>query len=317
MKLITDIPLKRESPEIDYQSKVVLLGSCFSEHIANKLDYHQFQILSNPFGNLYHPSAIETLVERSLLGKRYSENELFFLNEAWHCFDAHSDLSDPDKEKLLKNLNNTLEITNRQINRSTHIIITLGTAWAYRHHQKDQIVANCHKVPQKEFDKVLLSTEEVMASLDKMVSLIKEINSGACIIFTVSPVRHLKDGILENTRSKAHLVAALHEIAEREQLFYFPSFEIVLDELRDYRFYGRDLVHPNELAIDYVWDRFKSTWINQNAYAVMETVSDLQKGLQHRPFNPKSAQHEQFLKDLRARIKDLQIAYPFMKFRES
>lgn len=317
MKLLTEIPLERKSPSIDYQSKVVLLGSCFSEHIAAKLDYYKFQILSNPFGSLFHPCAIENLMNRSFLKKNYSEDELFLLNGGWHCFDAHSKLSNPQKEVLLMNLNNALELTHQRIIDSTHIIITLGTAWVYRSKKNSQIVANCHKVPQKEFSKELLSVQLLTQILEGMVALIRSENKDASIVFTISPVRHLKDGVVENTRSKAHLATAVHEFVKGETLSYFPSYELLIDELRDYRFYERDLVHPNELAIDYVWDRFKSTWISEEVYPVMEAVRQIQKGLQHRPFNPKSKQHELFRRGLQAKIEELQKTHPFMAFKDS
>jgi len=317
MKLQTKIPLKKANNQIDYQSQLLLLGSCFSENIGKKFDYFKFQSLQNPFGILFHPLAIETLISKAIKGEAYSEKDIFFLNERWHCFDAHSDLSDLSKENLLKKLNSALEVINQQITKSTHIIVTLGTAWAYRNHKTDKIVANCHKVPQKEFSKELLSIETIQKSLLRAIENIRSVNEKAEVIFTVSPVRHLKDGFLENQRSKAHLISSIHNIqsfrAESRNISYFPSYELMMDELRDYRFYEADMVHPNQLAIDYIWERFVEVWISPNSFPTMKKVVEVQSALHHRPFNSQSEQHRTFEKSLEEKIAYLQKEYTHMK----
>ena len=317
MELQTKIPLGKATASIDYESSLLLLGSCFAEHIADKLHYYKFRSLSNPFGILFHPIAIERLITRSLAGGRYTEDELFYLNEAWHSFDAHSDLSKTTNEACLNSLNKGLDNLRDQMLGSTHIIITLGTAWVYRHKQRDSIVANCHKVPQKEFAKELLSTEDIQKSLTRILDLIKSANDNATVIFTVSPVRHLKDGFIENSRSKAHLITAVQQIVNDPKIAqYFPSYELVMDELRDYRFYAADMVHPNELAINYVWEKFREVWIDPHSYPVMEAVDQVQRGLQHRPFKPDSEAHLHFLKKLDLKIRELKSAYPHIQFEE-
>ncbi len=319
MKLQTLVPLQQASNQIDYQSRVLLLGSCFVENIGKKLDYFKFRTLRNPFGILFHPKAIENLVLRSIQKISYTGDDVFYHNERWHCFDAHSDLSDASKEDLLEKLNHSLEQTNQQIARTTHIIITLGTAWVYRHLETNAVVANCHKIPQKEFSKELLSVDAIVACLENMIGSIQSVNPNAHLIFTVSPVRHLKDGFIENQQSKAHLISAMHQIIDKNVSFsrvegYFPSYEIMMDELRDYRFYEADMVHPNQLAIDYIWDRFKSIWISNKDYPTMEKVEAIQKGIEHRPFNPDSVQHQKFLGSLQNKMKDLKKEYPFIDF---
>ena len=314
MKLQTQIPLVPEERQIDYQSRILLLGSCFAENIGEMLAYYKFEMLQNPFGILYHPGAVEKLVTRAVQGKEYTGSEIFHRDDRWHCFDTHSDLSDPSKEGLLQKLNDCLEQTADEIRKSTHILITLGTAWVYKHLGTDIHVANCHKVPQKEFSKDLLSPGMISGSASNMVRAIRSVNRGATLIFTVSPVRHLKDGFIENQRSKAHLVTALHAIIQEEQIAYFPAYELMLDELRDYRFYGADMVHPNALAIAYIWERFASVWISEEAVPVMEEVAAIQKGLQHRPFYEHSEQHQKFLGSLREKMMYLQKEYPFMEF---
>ncbi|MCA0959118.1 GSCFA domain-containing protein [Muricauda ruestringensis] len=318
MELQTKIPLSPSDNPIDYQNKLVLLGSCFVENMGAKLDYFQFQQLQNPFGILFHPLAIENLIERALNGRDYKLEEIFEQDGIWRCFDAHSDLRSDNPEALLQMLNQRLKETETWLGVSSHIIITLGTAWVYEYLDSNKIVANCHKVPQKQFAKKLLSIEAIESCLDSIVDNITKVNPKAQIIFTVSPVRHLKDGFVENQRSKAHLMAAVHSLllsrTQSRGLGYFPSYEIMMDELRDYRFYGTDMVHPNQLAVDYIWEKFKSVWITSNSYAVMDKVDSVQKGLLHRPFNPDSEAHQKFKTSLRTKITYLQERYPFMKF---
>ncbi|WP_298237913.1 GSCFA domain-containing protein [uncultured Algibacter sp.] len=319
MKLQTKIPLEKQSNNlIDYNSNILLIGSCFSENIGNKLEYFKFQNLQNPFGILFHPKAIERLFENAISKKKYTKADVFFLNEQWHCFDGHSKLSKPSKDDLLNFLNEQLEITNTQIYNSSHVIVTLGTAWVYRNIDSNTIVANCHKVPQKQFDKELLSVELICQSLKNIIDLIQSKNPKVSVIFTVSPVRHLKDGFIENMQSKAHLIAAVHQLlsnsAESRNLNYFPSYEIMMDELRDYRFYNEDMIHPSELAINYIWEAFKTVWVSEEVSKIMDDVDYIQKGLQHKPFNQNSEAHIQFLEKLESRKQILASKLPHIKF---
>ena len=318
MKLQTQIQLKPADHQIGYESQLLILGSCFAEHIGSKLDYFKFQSLQNPFGILFHPVAIERLIAKAIKQESYAEQDIFFSNERWHSFDAHSDLSDPSKDKLLKKLNSSLEKTNQQITKSTHVLITLGTAWVYRKLDSDSVVANCHKVPQNEFSKELLSIKEIKKSLENTITRIQSMNKHVRFIFTVSPVRHLKDGFIENQRSKSHLIAAIHRIIESSyfagRISYFESYELMMDELRDYRFYESDMVHPNQVAIDYIWEKFSAVWFSPKALVIMDKVDNIQRGLRHRPFNSGSEQHKTFLKSLETKITYLQQEYPFMKF---
>lgn len=316
MVLSTNIPLSRRKHNlINYNSNLLLLGSCFSENIGAKLAYHKFKTLENPFGILFHPKAIENLILKSVNSEAYTEDDIFLHNERWHCFEAHSTLSSTNKEELFSNLNLAVNQTSTAIQNASHIIITLGTAWIYREIVTDSIVANCHKVPQKKFLKEILSVTEISKSLEAIVALIKSINSKASIIFTVSPVRHIKDGFVENQRSKSHLLTAIHNIVEpRQNSFYFPSYEIMMDELRDYRFYAEDMIHPNKTAINYIWEKFTSVWFDENSFTTMKEVDTIQKGIHHKPFNPNSEAHQQFLKKIQQKKETLIKAFPHITF---
>lgn len=316
MILQTEIPLKKQiHNQIGYDSKLLLLGSCFSENIGDKLSYYKFQSNQNPFGILFHPKAIENLILNSINEKEYSDNDVFNHNERWHSFDTHSVLSATKKSDLINSLNDSVKKTLKEIKEATHIVITLGTAWVYRFIESDSVVANCHKVPQKKFLKEILPVNEIIESLEGICSLVKSINSNITIIFTVSPVRHIKDGFVENKRSKSHLITAIHEVVEpRKKVHYFPSYELIMDELRDYRFYKEDMIHPNKTAINYIWEKFTSTWFKENALQTMKKVEEIQKGMTHRPFNPDSEAHIKFLEKLVQKKETLLQEFPFMRF---
>lgn len=315
MEFRTKIPIAPKEPGIGYDSGILLLGSCFVENIGNKLEYAKFQTLQNPFGILFHPAAIAGFLEKVQSGHRFSEADIFHHNERWHSFDAHSALSHPNKEEMLQRLNAAVEVTHKFLETASHVIITPGTAWAYDLLETGQTVANCHKLPQKRFRKELKEVEE---SLRRSVEIIHSINADASIIFTVSPVRHLKDGFIENQVSKAKLITAVNELvrgsALKDRAHYFPSYEIVMDELRDYRFYNEDMIHPNGTAVNYIWQRFKDCWMSRDTIAIMGEVDKIQRGLAHKPFNENSEAHQQFLKKLRSKIADLKEQWPEMRF---
>ena len=315
MKLQTKIPLKKETQNlIDYQSNILLLGSCFSENIGDKLSYFKFQSTQNPFGILFHPKAIENLISNTSNKKVYSIDDLTYQNEIWHSFDAHSSLSSASENELLNKLNFATSLTSKKIKEASHIVITLGTSWVYRFIETDTIVANCHKIRQKKFSKELLSVAEISESLAQSISLIKSMNSDVSVTFTVSPIRHLKDGFIENTQSKSHLITAIHTLVNKQNVSYFPSYEIMMDELRDYRFYAEDMIHPNKTAINYIWGKFMDTWFSEETKSTMKEIDEIQKGVLHRPFHEKSKQHQQFLKKLEIKKEKIKSKFPFIEF---
>ncbi|PHR11705.1 MAG: GSCFA domain-containing protein [Aequorivita sp.] len=315
MKLQTEIHLKPEENKIDYSSKILLLGSCFSENIGEKFDYFKFQNLQNPFGIIFNPVSIEKLVVRAIENRTFLEKDIFEHSGIWKCFEAHSELASLNKNELLQKLNTALLDLREALFTSTHIIFTYGTAWVYRELERNEIVANCHKLPQQNFTKELLSIETISKSLQTIVSKVSEIKPNAIIINTVSPVRHIKDGFVENSLSKAHLISAIHQLVFiNHQLKYFPSFEIMMDELRDYRFYAEDMLHPNKTAIEIIWQKFSKVWISSETETLQKEISSIQNSLKHRPLNPESTEHLQFLEKLQQKISSLQNEFPHIKF---
>ncbi len=315
MNFTTKIPIQKNNFPIDYSSKIVLLGSCFAENMGEKFDYFKFQTIVNPFGVIFNPVSLEKLIRRCVENRQFTENDIFFHNELWHCFEVHSELSNLDKNTFLNSLNELIDVTHQQLNNATHIIITLGTSWVYRNIETNEIVANCHKVPQKQFTKELLTINEIEESLKSIISLVQSVNPNCKFIFTVSPVRHIKDGFVENTLSKAHLIAALHTSSfQLPTSNYFPSYEIMVDELRDYRFYAEDMLHPNQTAIDYIWIKFFENYISESEFRLMNAICEIQRALKHRPFNPNTESHQKFIDNLTKKMQLIKNQHPFIKF---
>lgn len=316
MQFTTKIPVQKSNFPIDYDSKVMLLGSCFAENMGKKFDYFKFQATTNPFGIIFNAVSLEKLIRRAVENRTFTENDIFFHNDLWHCYEVHSELSNSDKDAFLESLNDIIRSTNKQLNESTHIIITLGTSWVYRNIETNEIVANCHKVPQKQFTKEFLSIHQTEESLQSIISLIHSVNPNCNFIFTVSPVRHIKDGFAENTLSKAHLIAAIHKTItnHKSNITYFPSYEIMMDELRDYRFYAEDMLHPNQTAIDYIWIQFFENYISESVFGLMNEICSIQKGLQHRPFNPNTESHQKFVLTLEEKMKRINERLPTIQF---
>ena len=215
----------------------------------------------------------------------------------------------------MNNLNSILSENFKIISNATHFIITYGTSWVYRNKTSNEIVANCHKVPQNQFDKEILSVEIIEQSIKNTINLIQKINPNCNFIFTISPVRHIKDGFVENQRSKAHLITAIQnsQLATRNSQ-YFPSYEIMMDELRDYRFYADDMLHPSQTAIDYIWIKFFENYVAESEFSTMNQVCEIQRALKHRPFNPDSESHLKFLSNLNLKISKIQEVLPLVKF---
>lgn len=319
MNFSTKVPIAAYTFPIHYDTRLLLLGSCFTEHIGQKLHYFKFHATTNPFGIIFNPVSIEKLIDRAIQQRYFTEADIFFHNDLWHCYEVHSELSHPDKDFFLARLHQMLDDFHLQILHSSVFIITLGSAWVYRHTATNEIVANCHKVPQSEFSKEILSPEIIQQSLQNTIRLVQKVNPDCQFIFTVSPVRHLKEGFVENQRSKAHLITAIHQLMHTAgnsttTMNYFPSYEIVMDELRDYRFYTEDMLHPNQTAIDYIWERFGQHYMAQACFSIMQEIDSIQKSLNHRPFHSDTQSHQRFLAAVRQKIAKLQSQFPHFQF---
>jgi len=315
MKFRTEINIQKEKNTISYDSKIILFGSCFTENLEKHLSYFKFQNISNSHGILFNPKSIERAIHDCVIKKEYTQNDLHYFDDVWMSFNHHTKFSSVYLAKILEQINNNITKTHRALANASHILITLGTSWVYRYKETENLVANCHKIPQSSFKKEIISIDENTAILKQIISDIQQINSSASIIFTVSPVRHIKDGFVENTQSKARLHTAIHNIIDNKTVYYFPSFEIMMDDLRDYRFYKNDLLHPNESAMEYIWEKFKDTWISTNSYSLMKEINSIQKSLLHKAFRENSEKHQLFLKKLDEKIYQISKKYDHIHFK--
>ena len=314
MNFTTKIPISpvAEDNQLSYATPVVSMGSCFAAHMQEKFTYYKLPFFSHPFGTLFHPLAIERSLERVCMRQLFTEEDFFLEEDLWLSFDLHSQWANTSLTALLDTLNQDMERLRESLTKTSFLIITLGTAWVYEHLATGNIVANCHKQPQKLFRKRLLLLSEIEASLRHIIQLVQQRQPAIKVIFTVSPVRHLKDGAQENLLSKSLLICAIHQLLgtggreSSENLFYFPSYEILMDELRDYRFYKEDMLHPTDQAVQYVWERFAEAFFTSDAQVLMQEVASIQRALAHRPFNPGGEKHQKFLHSLQEKIKKIQ-----------
>ncbi|MCK4561973.1 MAG: GSCFA domain-containing protein [Flavobacteriaceae bacterium] len=316
MKFRTKIKIPKEKKAIDYNSKIVLFGSCFTENIETHFNHFKFQNTSNSHGILFNPKSIETAIDDCVNKKEYNQHDLSYFDDVWLSFNHHTKFSSAYLAEILYQINKEITNTHEVLINASHVLITLGTSWVYRYNETENLVANCHKVSQRNFKKELLSIDENIEIIRQMTSLIHRINNKATVIFTVSPVRHLKDGFIENTQSKASLLTAIHQVIDNKTAFYFPSYEIMMDDLRDYRFYKKDLLHPNEIAMDYIWGIFKQAWISEKSHPMMKEIDNIQKSLNHKPFREDSEKHQQFLKNLEDKIEIVTKKFPQMNFKK-
>jgi len=315
MDFRTKVPVKEGSPKIEHSSGVFLIGSCFVENIGAKLEWFKFKNLQNPTGIIFHPSPMRRFFQRISNQEEYKKKNILEFNGGWQTLEAHSDMRRGTEKECLNDLNLALKNTRKFVENATHIIISLGTAWGYVYEDSEQIAANCHKIPQKKFKKELSSINDIVNDLEVISHSLLKINKNTRMIFTVSPVRHLKDGFQENQLSKAHLIAAVHQfINSNKQSNYFPSYEILMDELRDYRFYSQDMLHPNEVAINYIWNVFSEKWLSKKSLDLNVEIDKIQKALTHRPRDENSLEHRKFLTKLQVKIEEIQEKHPEITF---
>ena len=325
MQFQIPIQIQQIKPAISYRDKLLLIGSCFTEHIGSYLSNVKFSVLQNPNGILFDPLSVCRNLVSYVDNKSYTENELFYLNEAWHSWQHHTLFSHPDKEKALLKINASQTEAHRFLKQADWLFITLGSSFAYQFSYtddnlnavKNNFIANCHKAPASLFNKHLCTIEETVTALDGALFRLFHFNSKLNVIFTISPVRHLRDGVIENNRSKARLLEAVHHLINKfARLHYFPAYELVIDVLRDYRFYDLDMAHPNYAATQFVLEHFFEYCIEPNAKLLSEEIRKIMIAKNHKPFNPASQQHQQFLASYANKVHGLQQQYPHLNFSE-
>ncbi len=302
--------------KINHQQNLLLIGSCFTEQIGSKLTNYKFSVLDNPNGILFNPVSITKSISSYIDNKQYTEADLFYQNESWNSWEHHSRFSNPDLQKCLTGINESQSKANAFLKNTDWLLITLGSAFVYELENKE-VVANCHKVPTDKFNKRLLSAAEVFNSLDEMLAKAVAFNPQLKIILTISPVRHLRDGFVENNRGKATLIQAVQQLTEKNtDCFYFPAYELIIDDLRDYRFFAEDMVHPNYAATNYVWEKFIATCIDESSQQLMKEIAVIVAAKNHKPFNPTSMQHKKFLHTNLEKVRKLQEQFSYLHLNE-
>jgi hypothetical protein len=299
--------------KFSYRDKILFIGSCFSEEIGNKMLQLKFDVLQNPNGILYDPLSISDSLLYFIQNKSFDETELFQMDGLWHSWKHHSLFSGINKKGVLKKMNDSQIRANQFLKEAKLLIITFGTAFNYELKSTHQKVANCHKAPASFFQKKLLSTSEIISETLNVLKALEIFNSKLKIIFTVSPVKHIKDGVAENTRSKARLIEAVHSVVEhKENTFYFPSYELVTDVLRDYRFYKSDLVHPNETSVNFVFEQFCNSLLDDEGKQIIVEMQKVINAVNHKPFFKESEAHKKFITAQLRNILNLEKKYPFV-----
>lgn len=313
MDLYTRISIPKAPFAFSYTEQTVLLGSCFAENIGKKLEENKFKTDLNPFGTLYNPSSIAEAIRMLLHPERFTGDDLFRHEGVYHSFSHHSRFSSPSETECLENINGRLFSSAEIIRKARRMIITLGTAWVYRLRSTGKIVSNCHKLPEKMFDRRMLSVDEITAEWKSLLLSLWEQNPELKILFTVSPIRHWKDGAHGNQLSKATLLLAVEQLQKDfpEQTAYFPAYEIMMDELRDYRFYADDMLHPSLQAVEYIWERFTETMLSRETQAILKEWKDIQKAINHKPFQPESEAYKHFISQTLLKMERLNEKFPY------
>lgn len=322
MDFMLNIDLKKLDEPIKYGDKIMLMGSCFTEHIGNALGELKFTVLQNPNGILFNPDSVCKSLRSYVDNKQYQMDELFYLNEIWNSWDHHSRFSHIDKEKCLAGINESQRKAYAFLKNADWLIITLGSSFIYRLNELIApippgigVAANCHRAPSSWFTKELLEIDEIKELLEATLKQLKTFNPKLKFIFTISPVRHIRDGVVENNRSKARLIEAVHFICTKfESAFYFPAYELVIDVLRDYRFYDIDLVHPNYAATEFVLEKFAQNCIAESSQQLMQEIKKIVIARKHKPFQPETGVHKKFLQAHAEKAKEIMGKNPQIDF---
>jgi len=315
LSLQLDIPVLPKP--ISYTDNILLIGSCFTEHISDRLQQHKFKVLSNPHGILFNPLSVASSLEGYLSSKQYEQEDLFYQNELWNSWDHHTRFSDISADVALNGINQSQAEASVFLKHADWVIITLGSAFQYYLKETGKPVANNHRAPAQWFEKKLLPIDEITTALGNALQHLFDSNPYAQVLFTISPVRHIRDGVVDNNRSKARLIESVHALCEQyEKAYYFPAYELVIDILRDYRFYDIDFVHPNYLATTYVWEHFIKSCIARPAYEVMQQVQEIITARSHRTRFPATAVHQKFKESYAEKTRALIDKYPYLDLNE-
>lgn len=312
----TDIP--DNLPRLTQADRLMLLGSCFAANMGSRLQDAKFHCEVNPYGVLYNPHSISAALREMLSGKEYAQEDLFRYRGLWHSAMHHGMFSAEKAEDVLEGINQCLKNARGVLkNGPDCLLITFGTAWVYEEKATGRVVGNCHKLPEREFVRRKLSVEEIVSDYTSLLSEMWMGNPNLKILFTVSPIRHVRDGMHANQLSKATLLLAIDALQKTfvENVFYFPAYELLLDELRDYRFYAEDMVHPSEVAVRYIWERFSRACFTTEALQIMEESENIRKSLSHKPFYPSSDEYKRFLGQIVLKIDQLNGKYPYLDFQ--
>lgn len=317
MNLQTKINIATPDFSIDYNSRLMMLGSCFAENMGGKFSYYKFDVDVNPCGIIYNPQSVANVLRLIIDGKKFEKEDVIQVGEKWVSLYHHGAFSSSSQEECLNKINQRLEKAAREIRALDLLVITWGTAWVYKHAGKDMVVSNCHKIPAQEFHRYRLNVDEIVAEYTGLIERLQEINPGIRVLFTVSPIRHWKDGAHGNQLSKATLLLAIDQLREKlNHVYYFPAYEIVIDELRDYRFYADDMLHLSGLTVDYTWERFLYSFISPEVFGLMNQIGRINKGIAHRPFDPLSEDYQRLVKKMLAEITMISRTFPSIDFEE-
>ncbi len=309
----TKVEIPVTNQKISYQDSIMTLGSCFAENIGTKLSNVYFDTDINPFGVVYNPVSIKNSLELLLQNKPFSPDDLFEYRSLWNSFSHSTQFSNPDQKVCLETINSQLQSSAEFLKKTDTLIITFGTAWVFEDVNSGSVVSNCHKLPANKFQRKRLSVEEIISDYSKLISQLTVQFPNIKMIFSVSPIRHWKDGPHENNLSKSTLLLAIEELQkEFSNVHYFPAYEIQMDELRDYRFYAADMLHPSEVAVDYIWERFSETYFTEQTLQIKSQVEQFNADLSHRPLHPESAEFKNFQTKLEERKIALLANYKFL-----
>ena len=313
MQLTLTLDIPPLTKPITYTDNILLIGSCFTEHMADRLHQHKFRVLSNPHGILFNPLSVASSLDGYMDDRRYGQDKLFYLNEIWNSWDHHTRFSNIDAAKALDGINASQAAAGEFIKKADWVIITLGSAFQYYLKENGTPVANNHRAPAQWFEKRMLPIDEIIAALNSTLVRLFESNPFVQVLFTISPVRHIRDGVVDNNRSKARLIEAVHALCGRfEKAHYFPAYELVIDILRDYRFYDIDFVHPNFPATTFVWEHFMKSCISPSVHDLMHQVQEITTARSHRSRFPETEAHEKFMWSYAEKTKALMSKHPFL-----